>query len=1352
MSSKRSSSQGLSGSVGTGTLNKKQKFSQQPNSYFRKTLEESGLFLRSPPDKCVLKYETIHVIRNIKKNLEKHIDYPRNVSDFFSNLEKECQDIHVFKQYLYPNIVRRTEESPDDFFIGDSLFKILLSIPILQNKLTDYIFEKAVDLAAESKCGPWIQMILKCFSSLDNIINTDKMSTHLINLLDITTEKVVRLEIITAIPDIVGDQEHSNIAAEMSRILNEEHELIPAILDCLSYLCLSNEQYEQLQKKTLNILMTLTNCMYFPNFLKFLLIPSRMSDSAYFEAVQGIRNSLTWPASIAKPQDIATSQVLTATAIRNSMLSSKIISTAWLKVVSMCKTNTNYKPIDFIILLIAYSTSEDKQKQVENLIKKQIKFDILKEDLLDECFEKFVPILKDNLKNLINLTNSLLKTKADPLVESFSSHIYTLMLSKLDDCCQTIVAELLQLGLDCQHAVMSILLILNNVALNNMSILKPQSVQMLTLLDRMDNMSLNEIRAVMNLICGLAYSFENSVIRDDIHMIIRKELGSSSPKIKIQGILAGIHAVKFLMQTNNGSDHTVDFPDDVSYSSVTFLAEGDLREAAQIIELISRSTRQFPDMIAFFYDELTTVIHSVTTINKNFLSWLTDAVTNDLQQNFIVDNLDTDRIGAIRLAMQYCLNADSEMDETIAINIAGLTLQPKIAVNISILSALFQLVQTLHFKQHDGTLSSIDALLGCPIVMPKFDVDLVEDMDKATVNNILDCLIHCVNWFRELLNAFATQDDDALKSKILQRLLQIEDLETLISEVLLKSKLSYKPPTSSFNINKYTGEHTDKKPLKAQKAKTQNKKPNQDDTVLPETAKSQPTQNNNIHKNKVNAHNIPLRPLSLDLLHLLKNDLGTTTEENCNLTIKTLIFLLKCINSKLDSVLVSKIKRNTFLSKQEESVYDAKKAEACAKSLGEVLPKLMDHLTFVVSYLDTHVSPSTQDDSAFIYTPEILDYFLCLESIYNMYTTYFKWIGFKNHHNALLKSSLRTIAAADGNANIVSLKDLLLATAKYFQKHEKYCMFLSIAISLVELIKSIQEYSDNRIVLKIIRDMAQTFLSHEWKTPDGVPERGLLYNQSVDKLAQIFFINNEVLGLKNLTLQIANEIKSLKSRNDTLATFKSVNKANFAILFRNLGTAVYESSKSRLGKGLTNAEHLELWKDVAIVLKNMSDIAKTLENRNNLSAFFKKSVPVLKLFLSQGIPILELQLKNETEEVLEILKILQQSTRFLQSLCCHSRLKKDKVLMSKVPYMRQLLETLIYKVKAALAANNCSEAFWMGNLKNKDIHGEIIATQQSVESEESVEDCDEQLPEDEDSDDSDDDMINPDSGSISDIV
>ncbi|KOB67015.1 Fanconi anemia, complementation group D2 [Operophtera brumata] len=1349
MSSKRTLSQRSNSA--TRSDSKKLKVVDSTN-YLHETLKDSGLILKHPPEKCTSSsHKTIDITRNIKKNLEKHFEYPRNVSEFYTSFVKECHDLDIFKHYLFPNIVRITDEGAEEHPVGDSVIKILLSIPILQNKMVEYVFERAIDLAVRSTCGPWIKMILKCFSALDNIMDSEKLFTNLINLLDITSEKIVRLEIITAIPDIIGDQEHQNIAAEMSRILSRDHDLVPAVLQCLSYLCLSEEQYDQLQKKTLNILMTVSKCNYFPLFVEFLLIPNRLTDTSYLEAVQGLRNALGWPSLGTKPQDIASSQILTATAIRNTMVSSKVICKAWLKVITNCKLNTDHNPIDFIIMLILFSTSEEKQCQVENIIRKQIKMGILRENLLDEAFQKFKPILKDYLKNLIELANSLLKTNADPEVESFASHLYTLMFSELDDCCQTILAELLQLSLDSKQCVMNVLFLLNNVARKDMSLLKPLSIQMLTLLDRTNNMPLSELRAVMNLLCGLAYSYENSIIRDDLHMIIRKQLSSCDSKTKVQGILAGIHAVKYLMaNTDDNDDENKEMPGNISYGSVTYLAEGDLREAAQIIELISCSTKQNPDMVAFFYDELSKIISSASYINKHFISWLTEAVTNDLQQNFVVDTIEEGQIRDLKLVMQYCLNSDSEMDDIIAVNIAGLTLQPKSDICVAILSPLFQLAQTLHSKQQDDNLSSIDALLGCPIVMPNFEVDLVEHMEQDNVTNILDCLVHCVNWFRELLNAFSTQDDEALHCKILRRVVQIEELELVICEILVRSKISYKPPETTFNIKKYTGEQTERRAPKVQSTKQKQKKSAPDDTALPETFRTQTTQN--AVKNKQDAvHNINFRQLNLNLLQLFKLNMSTENESETNLTQKTLRFLLRCVNQNIENILISKIKKKSFLSKQEDIAYDPQKAEETAKAVGEILPKLMDHLLQVTNHIEQHINPNSQNESEMVRTAETIEYIKCLENIYNILTIFFKWIGFRNHHNALLKSSLRTVANSD-SAIIILLKDLLLAVAKKFEEHEKYCLQLSTAVSLIELVKAIQNHTDNKIVRKILKKMAENFMCQQWKTIDGLQEKGLQFNQSVDRLLTIYFVNNEIISLKNLSLQLTSEINNLKSRNDTLTSMKCINKSNFTILYRNMGTALYESTKSSLTKGLTNSEHLSLWKDVASTLKYMSDIAKTLDNRNNLSAFFKKSLPVLKLFMSQGMPILELQFKNETQEVLEILNILQKSTRFLQSLCCHSRLKNDCALMSKVPLVKQLLETLLYKVKAVLVANKCSEAFLMGNLKNKNIHGEVISTQQSIASEESLEDCDEQLPEDDDSNDSDEDMLDTDSKRDSDIV
>lgn len=49
--------------------------------------------------------------------------------------------------------------------------------------------------------------------------------------------------------------------------------------------------------------------------------------------------------------------------------------------------------------------------------------------------------------------------------------------------------------------------------------------------------------------------------------------------------------------------------------------------------------------------------------------------------------------------------------------------------------------------------------------------------------------------------------------------------------------------------------------------------------------------------------------------------------------------------------------------------------------------------------------------------------------------------------------------------------------------------------------------------------------------------------------------------------------------------------------------------------------------------------------------------------------------------------------------------------MAQVPFVRETIETLLIKVKAVLAANNCASAFWQDNLKNKNLNDEEILTQ-----------------------------------------
>ncbi len=46
---------------------------------------------------------------------------------------------------------------------------------------------------------------------------------------------------------------------------------------------------------------------------------------------------------------------------------------------------------------------------------------------------------------------------------------------------------------------------------------------------------------------------------------------------------------------------------------------------------------------------------------------------------------------------------------------------------------------------------------------------------------------------------------------------------------------------------------------------------------------------------------------------------------------------------------------------------------------------------------------------------------------------------------------------------------------------------------------------------------------------------------------------------------------------------------------------------------------------------------------------------------------------------------------------------KDVSLTNHVPLLKKALEAFVFRVKAMLALHKCQEAFWMGNLKNRDL-------------------------------------------------
>ncbi|XP_033118611.1 Fanconi anemia group D2 protein-like [Anneissia japonica] len=127
------------------------------------------------------------------------------------------------------------------------------------------------------------------------------------------------------------------------------------------------------------------------------------------------------------------------------------------------------------------------------------------------------------------------------------------------------------------------------------------------------------------------------------------------------------------------------------------------------------------------------------------------------------------------------------------------------------------------------------------------------------------------------------------------------------------------------------------------------------------------------------------------------------------------------------------------------------------------------------------------------------------------------------------------------------------------------------------------------------------------------------------------------------------------------------------------------------------------WNAAIKILHMLTKLIKIFSAKPNILAMLKHGQKFIDVFLRSGMPVLDKVFRHKKEEVLNLLKTLQHSTRMLHHICSHSKAVCDVSLIAHVPVMKRSLESFVYRVKAMLTLHNCQDAFWIGNLKNRDL-------------------------------------------------
>ena len=134
-----------------------------------------------------------------------------------------------------------------------SLARALLSVPALQPGLLALLLEKlpeyfddggggALDgLPLQDDVG---RLIVSQFRWLDFLADADAFVEKLVEVLSVAPPRLKK-EIIGSLPEIVGDQSHASVVTALEKLLQEDSEVVVAVLDVLSDLNLNEELQEQ---------------------------------------------------------------------------------------------------------------------------------------------------------------------------------------------------------------------------------------------------------------------------------------------------------------------------------------------------------------------------------------------------------------------------------------------------------------------------------------------------------------------------------------------------------------------------------------------------------------------------------------------------------------------------------------------------------------------------------------------------------------------------------------------------------------------------------------------------------------------------------------------------------------------------------------------------------------------------------------------------------------------------------------------------------------------------------------------------------------------------------------------------
>nr|XP_032827661.1 Fanconi anemia group D2 protein isoform X2 [Petromyzon marinus] len=1387
------------------------------NSLFVEIISKAGITLKLDDAHNQLSVDDAIFQKNVTQGLRKHASYPKVVDDFISSLQEYVEGREAFKTCLLP--CRSCQDSDASTKASrESLIKLLLGVNILQTPLMNALLEKLPEFMEDGNSEDGVnipRLTISHFKWLDRIYDSTSLTDRILELLTVAPLDVQR-DIITCLPEIIEDDQHTRVAKELSALMQQNTQLTVVVLDVLSNINLSSDLLAEVRGSVMLALASV-ELDDLPVVVKFILHSITATDA--YEVIAELRTKLDFqlclpPASLSVTQggrraatgtpsqvapDKRDCKALVLDAIASAVRFQKTTAEAWIKAIESVRSESEHKVIDFLVLLILHI---NHHKAVESLVQAKVRAGRLGDKLLQAVFSGHTPVTCEYFPSILALAQTLLRSP-DPVVASFAGRVYCHVFFCFDPYYQQeVVGSLVTFVCNGYTAeVDTALQVLHELVQQRTASLASYAVFIKGILDYLENLSLTQIRKLFFILSTLAFSggTQGSYIQGDMHIVVRKQLSSTVLKYKRIGIIGAI-ALVGSMATRGRNERT-----DASASQASPLSTNVFKQVTTLVQLVRDCCDGSAESTALYCDELATLIHT-GALHPKVQAWIGENILTDFQDDYVVDvqpGKEPPGDDCV-LPMRLCYNLEEEEDSegSIAINLLPLLANNVLArkaqpggpdsskrlVSHVCLASHFRLLRLGEEALNDGNLEGIDALLGCPLYVADPElVEKVESLSRQEREWLCTALFLTLNWFREVVNAFCRQSDAEMKAKVLRRLENITEVKGLLERCLAATP-GYKPPTANFDSEGSEGgapaansstqpkKKTKGKKRKADGAENTSTESLQGDETMGDTlAPAERTQDDKIpsttrvedscsktdcfvshrtlcstttlqeaaeerpqvslasyraYMRELDIHVFGILQMGLLTKSLLDSHMDTKVTEVMQLGPAELMFLLDDLTQKLDHVLTTS-KRTMFLKvgKADQDVGFANLMQHSPRQIAShavhLLASLCDHLEGTHNYFQ--MSQAENDglaDGPHVNVQETQVMSSCYQLLLQTLNTLFSWSGFVHLENKpLLKDALGTLALRlKPGEGAMSMDELLGHAFSYLRNFSATVPSCELALTLTRLLMAMAKMSpEQKELRKEIVSVAQGFLKQHWVGPTGEREKGSNYSKALEGLLCIYLdsCENVLDAIEDIAIKGVTELVHV-DKDGHSATYPTLTRAVFGIFYRVVMERLEKAVKAIPAGRSTDSDEVQeallmRWSAGVRNFHMLVNLIKTFDGRQSLRVCLKYGRLFVEAFLKKGMPLLDCTFKKYKDEVNGLLKNLQLSTRQLHHMCGHSKVNHNVNLMNCVPQLKRTLESFVYRVKAMLTVNKCHEAFWIGNLKNRNLHGEEILSQDMMQ-------------------------------------